>query len=142
MAKKNKKVSSVELGNRIKHLRRAKNLTQDQLAQRIGTHRSHVVKWETGASAPNHEYRTALERELGSLGTRYAKERDGEGDPMKNKLLAMASIVLDSTSKASEALMQNIQVFYESVTGKRSEDFRTEEGPDDFFGRAKGEGGT
>ncbi len=36
----------------IKKLRVARGLTQAQLAERVGTARSTVAKWETGASMP------------------------------------------------------------------------------------------
>lgn len=37
---------------KIKTLRRAKNMTQFELAEKVGVHRTAVTMWETGKSFP------------------------------------------------------------------------------------------
>lgn len=41
-----------ELGERIKHLRKSKNLTQEHFAEIIGVSRTAVAKWENGYAEP------------------------------------------------------------------------------------------
>ena len=43
----------MNIGNNIKQLRQQKNLTQDQVAEKLGVSYQAVSKWETGANAPD-----------------------------------------------------------------------------------------
>ncbi|WP_299612540.1 helix-turn-helix transcriptional regulator [uncultured Tateyamaria sp.] len=45
----------VSRGQRIKKARKAKSLSQEQLAVRIGVTRSSIGQWEIGANSPNYE---------------------------------------------------------------------------------------
>lgn len=40
---------------RLKELRKRNNLTQQELADKVGTKRVNVTKWETGRTEPNFE---------------------------------------------------------------------------------------
>lgn len=43
----------MNIGNQIKNFRKAKKLTQEQLAEYLGVTSQAVSKWETGVSAPD-----------------------------------------------------------------------------------------
>ena len=43
------------IGQRIKQARLAKNLTQEDLAEKLNVSRQSVTKWESGKSLPNLE---------------------------------------------------------------------------------------
>jgi DNA-binding XRE family transcriptional regulator len=43
----------VTVGEKIKELREAKGLSQNNLAKKIGVHNSNVCHWETGRCEPN-----------------------------------------------------------------------------------------
>lgn len=53
------------LGERIKHLREAKDLTQAELARILGLSRSAVNAWEMGLSVPSVSYIVALSKLFG-----------------------------------------------------------------------------
>lgn len=50
-----------KLGERIKRLRRARNLTQQQLAEKLGIDQGAVSRWERGHILPSARYRQELE---------------------------------------------------------------------------------
>jgi putative transcriptional regulator len=54
-----------ERPNRIRYFRRLADLSQDQLAQRLGVHKQTVSDWERGIFNPALETAFALARELG-----------------------------------------------------------------------------
>ncbi|MGN0107330.1 MAG: helix-turn-helix domain-containing protein [Hominilimicola sp.] len=62
MDKKNTKFS--EIGNRIQKYRLKANLTQDQLAEQVGTSQKHLSKIELGYHLPNFEMVIALAKVL------------------------------------------------------------------------------
>ena len=43
------------IGKNLQKLRKAKNLTQEALAERVGVARQTIAKWETEESAPDLE---------------------------------------------------------------------------------------
>lgn len=49
---------------KIKELRESKGLTQEALADKLGTKRSTVAMWETGKALPRAEMLKALSAEL------------------------------------------------------------------------------
>jgi type I restriction enzyme M protein len=46
----------------IAAMRKALGLTQEQLAEMLGTHRETVARWETGASKPHRLYLVELNK--------------------------------------------------------------------------------
>lgn len=57
----------------IKDLRQMLGVSQEELAEKLGTSRQVVSSWETGISRPNKTYRAKLER---LSGIRERNERD------------------------------------------------------------------
>ena len=45
----------MEIGNRILELRKQKNLSQEQLAEKMGVARQTISKWELGETSPDLE---------------------------------------------------------------------------------------
>ena len=48
-----KGVDDVELGKQIYELRKTANLSQEQLAEKVGVSRQTISKWELGETAPD-----------------------------------------------------------------------------------------
>ena len=69
------------IGKNLQKLRKAKNLTQEALAERVGVARQTIAKWETEESAPDLEMAgmlaSVLDVALDDLVNAPAKERDG-----------------------------------------------------------------
>ena len=51
-----KGVDNVELGKQIYELRKKANLSQEQLAEKVGVSRQTISKWELGETAPDTKY--------------------------------------------------------------------------------------
>ena len=51
--------------NRIRELRQEKQLSQEELARRLGVDRSSVARWETGSNNPRIEKLLALAKIFG-----------------------------------------------------------------------------
>lgn len=51
--------------HRIRKLRKAKNLSQQELATKLGVDRSTIAKWETGTNSPRMNRLIQLTRVLG-----------------------------------------------------------------------------
>ena len=62
------------IADKIKSLRKAKNITQSALAKRLGFTLSSVNAWEAGVSVPSTMYVVALARIFG-VSTDYLLER-------------------------------------------------------------------
>ena len=54
-----------ELGRALGRLRRSRDLTQEQMASRVGVHRSYLAKMEAGLSTEQIQRTFALLREAG-----------------------------------------------------------------------------
>ena len=64
----------MKFGQRIQTLRRGKNLTQEELAEKTGVSRQAVAKWETGESLPEIENLIILSELLGTSIDRMVKD--------------------------------------------------------------------
>ena len=68
-------------GKFIAHKRKEKNLTQEQLAEKLGVSNKTVSKWETGKSMPDYSVVKILCEELGVT---VAELMDGEASEEKS----------------------------------------------------------
>ena len=77
-------MSQQEIGRFIAEKRRAKNLTQEQLAELLGVSNKTISKWETGKSMPDYSIVELLCKELNiSISELLAgKEKESEGTPI------------------------------------------------------------
>lgn len=72
-----------KVARRIFSRRVSAGFTQEQLAEKIGTSRRHVIRWEKGTSAPRAQFRARLAEALGGDPGDYAngtEEDDEESD--------------------------------------------------------------
>lgn len=53
------------ISTQLRRARREKNLSQEELAERLGVHRSTLIRWESGLCAPPKEQEQALSKVLG-----------------------------------------------------------------------------
>ena len=79
-----------ELAARIKALRRTLQLSQTQLAQRLGTRQSVVSRWEQGKHIPHDSFIAKLARLSGLPAARFRYGNEGEDTEM-NELMPRAA---------------------------------------------------
>lgn len=87
------------LGERIRQARRAKGMTQEQMAQAIGSKLRAVQRWESGQGAPSWLFMQRLEEQFGVLVPRAEKVDD---------LDAMESFVRSRFDGADEELLAEL----------------------------------
>ncbi len=77
-------MSQQEIGRFIAEKRRAKNLTQEQLAELLGVSNKTISKWETGKSMPDYSIVELLCKELNITISELlaGKEKESEGIPI------------------------------------------------------------
>ena len=77
------------IGENIQHLRKAKAITQEALAETVGVSRQTVAKWESGESAPDLEMSgrlsQALDVSLDDLANAPLYKAPPEAQPSKGK---------------------------------------------------------
>ena len=73
-----------DIGRFIAEKRRARNLTQEQLAELLGVSNKTVSKWETGKSMPDYSIVELLCKELNITISELiaAKEKESESTPV------------------------------------------------------------
>ena len=73
-----------DIGRFISEKRRARNLTQEQLAELLGVSNKTVSKWETGKSMPDYSIVESLCKELNITISELiaAKEKESESTPV------------------------------------------------------------
>ncbi|MDD2878511.1 MAG: helix-turn-helix transcriptional regulator [Acidiphilium sp.] len=81
-----KQVATDSVGQRIRALRLANNLTQDQFAGQLGVSRSAIAQWETDRAG---QIRENLERIAKVLGTSLAYLVSGETGSLQGDELAL-----------------------------------------------------
>lgn len=76
-----------DIGRFIAEKRRARNLTQEQLAELLGVSNKTVSKWETGKSMPDYSIVELLCKELNITISELiaAKEKESESTPIYTK---------------------------------------------------------
>lgn len=72
------------LALRIRAARLEAGLSQRRLAERVGTHRRHVIKWENGEVAPGADYVARLAKATGQPPGVF--EKDGDEDEEESEL--------------------------------------------------------
>lgn len=90
------------IGNFIQKKRREKNLTQEQLAERLGVSNKTVSKWENGKCLPDYSVIELLCKELGvtvaellcGKANNTVEDSDDERDPKDNHLKSEDDIKL------------------------------------------------
>ena len=104
-------------GERLRQLRQKQNLSQEELADRVGVHNNSVSKWENGV-IPNMKRIVALAKILGTTATYLLGETD---DPTPAE---EDSIVPASTEKATpytQGQLNNGMLVYVMKNGERLE---------------------
>ncbi|HEX7389387.1 MAG TPA: helix-turn-helix transcriptional regulator [Acidiphilium sp.] len=81
-----KQIAQESVGQRIRALRLANNLTQDEFAQQLGVSRSAIAQWETDRAG---QVRENLERISKVLGTSLAYLVSGETGTLQGDELAL-----------------------------------------------------
>lgn len=71
------------IAGRLRELRTAAGLTQQELAERVGVKREAVARWEKGDQEPGWSYVLALAAALGVDCTAFAQEPAVEAEPRK-----------------------------------------------------------
>lgn len=111
-----------KFGSRLRELRRASGLTQEQLAERLDVSNRSVSRWETGANLPDLDTLIALADmfsvELGELlGGEIAPKVAEYSGERERALARRASLIALAGSLAWGASLVTMLQFLENVTG-------------------------
>ncbi len=82
---KNKGDDMTSFSERLKELRKRNNLTQQELADKVGTNRVNVTKWETGRTEPTLENIVKLSKILDTTTDELLGKNINFGDTILNK---------------------------------------------------------
>lgn len=101
----------MEIGKRIQHLRREKNLTQEQMAAALGVTSAAVSKWETNAAIPDVSLLCPLARLLGTtvdalLDFRPALEQEEINALLEDRRKLFEEKRLEEAVESCEALLR------------------------------------
>ena len=88
-----------EIGKRIRKARQDKDLTQEQLADKIGYTKQTVSNWEIGKSTPRYEDKYILSKELGIVWEREVKTSMHYKELMDLKTIEDVKSTVDSIIK-------------------------------------------
>ncbi len=91
------------VGQRIRALRLANNLTQDEFADRLGVSRSAIAQWETDRAG---QVRENLERIAKVLGTSLAYLVSGETGSLQGDELALMRLYRACASEDRQILLR------------------------------------
>lgn len=80
------------LGARIRQARKGANLSQSQLAGKIGAHVTSVSDWERGRNAPSARHLLAIAKATGTR-MEHFEEDDEESDPVAELFTALDRFV-------------------------------------------------
>lgn len=102
---------TMEIGKRIQHLRREKNLTQEQMAAALGVTSAAVSKWETNAAIPDVSLLCPLARLLGTtvdalLDFRPALEQEEINALLEDRRKLFEEKRLEEAVESCEALLR------------------------------------
>ena len=99
-----KQAPPVAVGIRIRALRLAANLTQDEFAAKLGVTGSAVAQWETGRTG---QLRDNLERIAKALNTSLGYLASGEASSLQGDELAVVRLYRACTAEDRRLLMLN-----------------------------------
>ena len=114
-----------EIGKRLKEARERKKLSQVRFAEQIGVTQGAVAHWENGRrripSDKVADVATTLDMNISSLLGAEDVSSPSEVDTSDYKdLISKTLIVLRSKTYFSEALIQNIEAFFQAVTAEKT----------------------
>jgi len=115
---------NIQFGNRLRKARKAKNLTQKQLAESIGINQKQYQHWERGRAEPSFDKVKRLSYMLGInvewllYGTGKLVTNNGK---KTSDLLRMIQLFLKDNPRAYPLLQKMIELFiseYKAMRGK------------------------
>ena len=97
-----------QIGKFIAHKRKEKNLTQEQLAEKLGVSNKTVSKWETGKCMPDYSIAQPLCKELGIT---VAELMDGEVGEEKSVRTYDEEQIMDLLKRTQDLEKQRTVLF-------------------------------
>ena len=107
--------------NRIKELRKAKNISQQKLADMLQVHQTAVSQWETARTAPDMTSLTAMARIFG-VSTDYLLGLDCPGKqstPMDEQLSGIDFALYREASELNDADKEDVIHFIQFLKSKK-----------------------
>jgi transcriptional regulator with XRE-family HTH domain len=96
----------LEFSKKLKEFRKAKGLSQDELASIVGVHKSHMSRYERGLAVPSLEVAQKLANALSvSLNEMIAQNYDFEKDRELSQLFEQTTQLEDFDKKVVKALL-------------------------------------
>lgn len=97
----------VKIGSFLRELRKEKNLTQEQLAEKINVARRTVSRWETGSNMPDLDILLELS-ELYEVGLREILTGERKSEQMNEELKETVLQVADYSNEEKARLLRRI----------------------------------
>ena len=105
-------MNQIKIGKFIAELRKSKNMTQQQLAEKIGVSFKTVSKWETGRGMPELSTLKPLSDELGITINELLNGEKIKKEEYLNKLEENMIATIDYSDKKINEKDKNIGIFY------------------------------
>lgn len=98
----------MQMGARIREVRRERGWTQDQLALAVGVSRSAVAQWETGRAGQitGNLTRIAAALQVGVEYLMYGHDKRGPAEPTSGDELAMLRLYRECNPEDRQLLLQ------------------------------------
>ena len=107
-------------GERLRQLRQKQNLSQEELAYRVGVHNNSVSKWENGV-IPNMKRVIALAKILGTTATYLLGETDDPNPATGNTPSSESISTEDSVPYTQAQTVNRGMLIYDLGNGKKIE---------------------
>ena len=107
-------------GERLRQLRQQQNLSQEELADRVGVHNNSVSKWENGV-IPNMKRIITLAKILGTTATYLLGETDDPNPAAGNKSNSESVSTGDTTPYTQAQTVDRGMLIYDLGNGKKIE---------------------
>ena len=106
-----KKMNQVKIGNLIKELRKEKNYTQEQLAEKLGVSQRTVSRWETGHNLPDLDILMEM-ADFYDVDLRELLDGERKGDKMDKEIEETVMKVAEYSNEEKNQLTRKMSVLF------------------------------
>lgn len=104
-------MNQVKIGNLIKELRKEKNYTQEQLAEKLGVSQRTVSRWETGHNLPDLDILMEM-ADFYDVDLRELLDGERKGDKMDKEIEETVMKVAEYSNEEKKQLTRKMSVLF------------------------------